>query len=193
MATMRRSTYCDRCRLEIDSRPVEFLQSMGLLAWGSFRPIRGYYCRRCTAILFWKAAATNLTLGLLWWLGAFAGPLLTFANIFPLLGSLRLPRRRGDERAPNVDEEVMQSVWKLLPMLSDDMERETGDLHESAAKFAPSHGLRASQIIHAVGILVEQSAPPEPGGRRGFEVILKDLRPSAGSVADSSRRPVANE
>ena len=80
MATMRRSTYCDRCHLEIDSRPVEFLQSMGLLAWVSFHPIRGYYCRRCTGILFWKVAATNLTLGLLWWLGAFAGPLLTFAN-----------------------------------------------------------------------------------------------------------------
>ncbi|HSZ54847.1 MAG TPA: hypothetical protein VK797_04255 [Tepidisphaeraceae bacterium] len=181
---MRKSTYCDRCRVEIESQAVEFLRITGLLAWILSHPIRGYFCRRCTGILFCKAAATNLTLGLLWWLGPFAGPLLTFANIFPLLSSLRLPRKRGDERTPELDDQVMQRVWELLPMLSDDMERETGDLHESAAKFAPTKGLRAAQVIHAVRLLVEQSAPGEPEGRRGFEVILRNLRPP--SEADCS-------
>jgi len=168
---MRRSTYCDRCRREVESAAVEITESVGLLFAVSFRTNRGYFCRECTRAVFWRAAGVNLTAGLLWPLGLVAGPLLTLSSWFSLLDSKRLAPV-GSAQQPEIDEAIARAVEALIPRLAEHIEMQTGDLHESAGALAASAGLRPAQVIHATRSMAEAASPPAEG--RGFEVILRN-------------------
>ena len=150
---------------------TEIVSSVGMFLIAEFRTTRGYFCRRCLPVLFVKATAMNFTVGLLWALGLFSAPLLTLMNLFPLVFSFGIARGEAGASSPEIDDAILARIRNLVPRLSGDIERETGDFHESAAKLAPEAGLRPAQVIHALRLMGEAALPP-PGGR-GFEVILE--------------------
>jgi hypothetical protein len=170
---MRTSTYCDCCRREVASVATEMFSSVGLLAAVQFRARRGYFCRDCVKSFFWRTTAQNLTLGLLRIFGPLAGPVLVLANVFPFIGSLRVAKPAADAQSPLVDEAVMSRAAQIASAVVEDIERESGNLHESAVRFADKAGLSPAQLIRALHIMVQAQEPPVGGP--GFEVLVNHL------------------
>jgi hypothetical protein len=123
--------------------------------------------------LFWKAAATNMSLGLFWLLGPLCGPLYTLGNILPILSARKLPFPTDEDRQPKLEEDALNAVYAIAPSVLEDVERDTGNVHESVAKYATLMGLRPAQMIHAFRMMADSELLPPPNV--DMRTILKYL------------------
>ncbi|HEY8750330.1 MAG TPA: hypothetical protein VIM11_20265 [Tepidisphaeraceae bacterium] len=91
----------------------------------------------------------------------------------PILSARKLPFPTDEDRQPKLEEDALNAVYAIAPSVLEDVERDTGNVHESVAKYATLMGLRPAQMIHAFRMMADSELLPPPNV--DMRTILKYL------------------